>query len=87
MSISQNAHSAGHVPTLENGKWKIPVVVDAGTVVWREPSTAAELALVEQHREEAEAVAKVRERRAKAEAKGNAGARAGDAPATLDGQF
>lgn len=33
MSISQNAHSAGHVPTLENGKWKIPIVIDANTIV------------------------------------------------------
>lgn len=59
-------HDARNEPTapiLDDKVWKVPHVVDAGTVVWREPRTDAERALVAAHIEEQEAVQAVRARR------------------------
>lgn len=75
-------HDARNEPTapiLDDKVWKVPHVVDAGTVVWREPRTDAERALVAAHIEEQEAVQAVRARR---QAAGSAAApkRAAEAP-------
>ena len=77
-------HDARNEPTapiLDDKVWKVPHVVDAGTVVWREPRTDAERALVAAHIEEQEAVQAVRARRQAAGAGAGASQkRAAEAP-------